>query len=100
MSETLLLADADVLIHFLKGQQLPVLPKIFSNKLVLLDAVVVELKQGRNIYGLIKQQIGEHIEEISFDEKQHVRSEWGRLIGEDVGLGESACLAFARYEGH
>jgi predicted nucleic acid-binding protein len=101
MSEkNLLLGDADVFIHFFRGGQLQLLPKILPNKLCLLDAVAEELSRGGNLHARLKKVIGEHIHEINFDDNPAVRAEFFRLVKSGIGEGESACMALARYEGH
>lgn len=101
MSEFLLLADADVIIHFFRGNRLELLPQIFpKQKLVLLDTVVAELKRGRNVYAVVQKKIGSQIIEIDFNDKDHVKDEWLQLVGKKLGYGESACIALARFEGH
>ncbi|MCW3084251.1 MAG: hypothetical protein JWP12_1617 [Bacteroidetes bacterium] len=102
MTELLLLADSDILIHFFRGNKLKLLPKILPNKICLLDAVVAELQYGRSptLYDRIMKEIGSSIILEKFTDKPLIYNEWVKLVRADIGSGESACLAMARYEGH
>ncbi|HCS20127.1 MAG TPA: hypothetical protein DIW47_06115 [Bacteroidetes bacterium] len=100
-SEFLLLADSDVLIHFFRGNQLHILPKILSYRLCLLDAVVEELVR-LDLYTTIEDLIGSEYELLSIDEMENedIYPEFLQLISKNVGSGESACLATAKFDGH
>jgi hypothetical protein len=68
--EFLLLADADVIIHFFRGNQLKLLPKILPYKLCLLDAVVQELER-LGIYSIVQEEIGEECHLLNIDEMEN-----------------------------
>jgi len=91
-----ILLDADVIIHFIKGEQTGVLHQIFSNKLCILDVVLEEVFRGRSratIENLIKYHV---IFELSFSDDIEVVREYGRLR-KIYGKGESACMAYCKF---
>ncbi len=91
-----ILLDADVIIHFIKGEQIAILNKIFPNKLYILDVVFTEVFKGAQrplIENLIKMKI---IEELSFDGDLDVLREYSRLK-KLYDNGESACMAYCKY---
>ena len=94
----IILLDADVVIHFIKGGQLLVLPTIFPNDLYMLDVVFDELKKRRSLrkyyenlfsFGLIKS--------ISFGSDIRIIQEYARLK-KRFGHGESACMAYCKFK--
>ncbi|KAF5076078.1 hypothetical protein DSECCO2_164940 [anaerobic digester metagenome] len=93
-----ILLDADVIIHFIKGEQIGILNKIFPNKLYILDVVFSEVFKGAQrpmVENLIKMRI---IEELSFDNDLIVIKEYARLKKlYNYGDGESACMAYCKY---
>lgn len=91
-----IIIDADVIIHFIKGDQLGLLPSIFSNKIYILDVVFQEVFVGRlktQVENLIKFGL---IQELEFEGDLQVMKEFARLK-KQFGPGESACLAYCRY---
>ena len=91
-----ILLDADVIIHFIKGEQIGILNKIFPNKLYILDVVFSEVFQGAQrpmVENLIRMRI---IEELSFDNDLIVLKEYARLK-KTYDNGESACMAYCKY---
>lgn len=91
-----ILLDADVIIHFIKGEQISILNKIFPNKLYILDVVFSEVFKGAQrplIENLIKMKI---IEELSFEGDPDVLREYSRLK-KLYDYGESACMAYCKY---
>ena len=91
-----ILLDADVIIHFIKGEQIGILNKIFPNKLYILDVVFSEVFQGAQrpmVENLIKMRF---IEELSFDNDFIVLKEYARLK-KIYNNGESACMAYCKY---
>lgn len=94
IEERKILLDTDVIIHFLNGSQIYILPTLFPNRLVILDSVKEELtRPGQlNFIGQCK------IEEKSIDDYSYeIRLEYARLR-RFCGKGESACMAVARYD--
>jgi predicted nucleic acid-binding protein len=96
-SKQKILLDADVIIHFVKGERLLDLPKIFKDEKVILDIVCQELMKRRDLahfyenlirFGLIK--------EISFKTDLSVLREYARLK-KKYGDGESACMAYCKF---
>jgi hypothetical protein len=95
--ERLILLDADVISHFIKGGQFALLPSIFSNKKVLLDVVANELKATRKFAVYIDNVIRTgFIKEISFCGSKEMMMEYSRLI-KTCGKGESACMAYCKF---
>ncbi|TGE20894.1 hypothetical protein [Hymenobacter metallicola] len=95
-----ILLDADVLSHFIKGDQAGLLNVVFPNRLVILDEVMRELERvsrfEQPLEWLIKLS---NITVISFAEDDEVLTEFGNLLRQYLGRGESACMATARYHG-
>lgn len=97
-----ILIDADVLIHFIKGEQTGILHKIFSNKLYLIDIVFDEVfkysSQRTNIENLISFGF---IKEMKLDESGYeIKREYYRLTSSKGGFrgkGESAIMAYCRF---
>ncbi len=91
-----ILLDADVIIHFSKGEQLGILNKIFQNKLYILQHVLKEiftLSLRTEIENLIRFKI---IHELEFPSNFEVLKEYAKLK-RTFGSGESACMAYCRY---
>lgn len=94
--------DADVIIHFAKGQRLSWLPNIFPEfEFVVLDIVLQEVKQP-TLHQLQSQiALLKNIREIKFGETAEERREFARLTSvEGLGRGESACMAYCRFNHH
>ena len=88
--------DADVIIHFSKGERLSMLPQIFPEyEYVVLDKVYNELiylrSQLDNQILLLK-----NITKIQFQPTGEMLLEYARLKSR-YGDGESACMAYCRY---
>ena len=92
-----ILLDADVIIHFCKGDQILLLPKIFDEEKVILDVVMNELQKRRDLRQYYNNLISFRLfREISFDNEPVVIREYTRLT-KLFGHGESACLAYCRF---
>lgn len=98
-----ILLDADVLIHFVKGDRIQLLTDIFPNRMVLLDRVKEELTihvnslVSRNIIYMVTAG---DMEVVSFPNKdREVITEYAHL-SQTKGKGESACLAYCRFHPH
>ena len=92
------LLDADVIVHFYKGDQILLLIKLFGKRLLILDSVVNELKGLRITRPIIDNFLSFKIaEEIKFPDDNTVITEYARLLKTGRGKGESACMAFLRY---
>ncbi len=91
-----ILLDADVIIHFFKGDKLSILHKIFPNKLYILDFVFNEILKGTlriQVENLLRFK---YVFELEFENDSRVRAEYARLK-KFFGSGESACMAYCRY---
>ena len=91
-----IIIDADVIIHFIKGDQLGLLPTIFPNKIYILDVVFQEVFVGRlrtQVENLLRFGI---IQELEFDGNLQVMREFAQLK-KQFGIGESACMAYCQY---
>ena len=88
-----IIIDADVIIHFIKGDQLGLLPTIFPNKIYILDVVFQEVFVGRlrtQVENLLRFGL---IQELEFDGNLQVMKEFAQLK-KQFGIGESACMAY------
>ena len=94
-----ILLDADVLSHFLKGERAGLLNDVFPGRLVILREVMTELAQvsrfDQPLELLVKLS---NIAIIDFSSDNQVLLEFQNLLT-GRGLGESACMAMARYHG-
>lgn len=92
----IILLDADVIIHFIKGDMLGILTEIFPNKYGILDFVFIEVFKGNlriQVENLIRFK---RIIEVPFDESLEVKKEFASLK-KRYGLGESACMAYCKF---
>jgi hypothetical protein len=88
--------DADVIIHFSKGECLSLLPVIFPNyQYVVLDKVYNEL---RSVATQLDNQIifFKNITKIPFQPTGQMLIEYAKLKSR-FGEGESACMAYCRF---
>ncbi len=96
-----ILLDADVVIHFIKGEQILLLSKIFpKHPFVLLEPVYDELVKftytRQHVDFLI---LGKLLDKQPFPmDNPNVLKEYARLLQEGNGEGESACMAVARFD--
>lgn len=91
-----IIIDADVIIHFIRGEQLAVLHTIFENKLYILDYVFKEVFVGKFRVQIENLLTFGFINELAFDADTDVIKEFARLKRR-FGSGESACMAYCRY---
>lgn len=96
-SEPKILLDADVVIHFIKAGKQLLLLKVFPNRFVMLDKVHKELTVRdskaipvNNFLNWCKIPV------IPIPVNAEILKEYARLKKE-LGEGEAACLAVARY---
>lgn len=98
-TRTKIVLDADVIIHFAKGELLSILPDIFPEyKFVVLDIVYNEVKQP--ILNQLGNQIAliKNIEKVTFSNSIEQQKEYSRLTGVvGLGRGESACMVYCRF---
>ena len=97
-----ILLDADVIIHFIKGDLSGKLHEIFENKLYLIDIVFDEVFKSPSQRTIVERMISiRFIEEIKLDESGNdVKMEYYRLTGPrggNLGKGESAVLSYCRF---
>ena len=97
MKKVKIVLDADVIIHFSKGERLYMLPKIFpSYDFVVLDFVRDELR-GANRQEVDRQEeLLQNIRIIEFDPQGEMLHEYLALTA-TRGKGESACMAYCRF---
>ena len=91
-----ILLDADVIIHFIKGDQIGILHTIFHNKLYLLDVVFAEVFKGSlriQVENLYRYHM---IHDLSISNDLNVLKEYARLK-KIYGSGESACMAYCKF---
>lgn len=98
--DKVILVDADVISHFIKGGEIYSINSIFDYQLKILDKVHEELKSNKSwktqIDNLISQKV---IQVIPFPEAHaEIKKEYFRIKKEmSKGDGESACLSYVRY---
>lgn len=91
-----IILDADVVIHFLRGGQIGILPAIFPNTLYMPDVVFEETFFGndkvavKNLfqYGFVKSL------EIKSDKRVFLEYSY---LKSRFGKGESACMAYCKF---
>ena len=96
-SEKKIILDADVIIHFCKGNLLGKLPSIYPNKLFIPSIVYKEAlskKHATEVSNLLSFKLATELE-IKYDKKVFI--EYNRLLKSGLGKGESACMAYCRY---
>lgn len=89
--------DADVIIHFSKGDMLSILPQIMENcKHIVLDKVYDEIKGG--IKAQLDNQVHflKNISVVDFKPTGDQLREYAMLKSR-FGTGESACMVYCRY---
>lgn len=102
-SNRIILADADVISHFITADEAASVHRIFpDNPIHILDKVHTELQNWKNTnVGFIVSELlsKRHIRLIDFpDDNEEIKKEyfWIKKM-QFKGDGESACLAVARY---
>lgn len=92
--------DSDVIIHFIKGNCLSILPKILPQyKYVILSIVYDrELSRDSSTKAQIDNQIRllKNIQIIPWKPDSNIIKEFARL-NKTKGTGESACLAYCKF---
>jgi hypothetical protein len=96
-----ILLDGDVISHFVKGDLFELLPKLYPNRLIILDIVKTEICQRPGWETIIDGLILKHnIEEVAFPQEIDFLKEYSHLIsssGHALGKGESACMVYCRF---
>jgi hypothetical protein len=97
MKKTKIVLDADVVIHFAKGNMLNLLPEIFTNyEYIILDKVYGEIHEP------IKSQLNNQVHFLKnigvhkFSPKGEMLKEFA-ILCKTFGLGESASMVYCRY---
>lgn len=97
-TNTLILLDADVVIHFSKAGQISLLKQLYGKRLVILDVVVKELMKSASFRteteNILRFGIASEIC-LPINNKD-IFYEYARLK-KQFGDGESACMAYCRY---
>lgn len=97
MEKVKIVVDADVIIHFSKGERLYLLPDILSEY----DFVVLHIVRNE-LLGPIRQELDrqetllKNITTIEFDPPGEMLHEYMALTAA-FGKGESACMAYCRF---
>lgn len=102
MAKTKIVLDADVIIHFAKGEMLSLLPSIFTNyEYIILDRVYNEIHEPLKSQLDNQIRIFKNISILKFDPKGEAMKEFAYLKSETkglgLGIGESACMVYCRY---
>jgi len=91
-----IILDADVIIHFCKGEAIGILPTIFTNRLYIPDVVYQESlskEYKTQITNLFTYQL---VEGLEIQSDISVLKEYNQLK-KRFGKGESACMAYCRF---
>jgi len=97
MQKTKIVLDADVIIHFAKGERLSMLPEIFKEyEYIILD------KAHKEIHEPIRRQLDNQISLLKnisihkFEPRGEMLKEYAKLT-QSLGKGESACMVYCRF---
>lgn len=97
MAKTKIVLDADVIIHFAKGDMLSMLPRIFGDyDFVVLDTVYNEIKEPLKSQLDNQVNILQNISILKFAPTGEIMREYA-LLTKTLGRGESACMVYCRY---
>lgn len=94
-SQKKIIVDADVLIHFMKGDELGLLPSIFGNQLCIFKEVFDEVFKGKAKIMIENMIRFKQLHELSIRSDMQVFKEFASLK-KTYGAGESACMAYCR----
>ncbi|SFD75296.1 hypothetical protein SAMN05518672_10370 [Chitinophaga sp. CF118] len=96
--EPKILLDSDVIRHFINGNQLLILSRIFPNRFVMLDKVKNELCRSRGIVLQVNNFLSmTKVPVIPFPTDRIIMQEYA-LLTRQFGEGESACMSVARHQ--
>lgn len=97
MEKTKIVLDADVLIHFSKGECLSTLPTVLPEyEHIVLDCVRDELRGNvRTQIDMMEAKL-KSIKVVEFKPEAEMLHEYLSLV-RDKGNGESACMAYCRF---
>lgn len=91
-----ILLDADVVIHFIKGEQIELLPSIFENDKIILKNVLEELSGKKYSNGMELLKKSPKVKLVDFKADLNIMKEYASLL-KYFGKGESACMAFCKF---
>ncbi len=98
-TKTKIVLDADVIIHFIKGEMFTLLFDIFPEyEFIILDIVYGEVtvnKKSKTQIDNTLQFMRHRINHVKFAPTGASRYEYAKLIGR-LGRGESACMIYCR----
>ena len=96
--EPKILLDSDVVIHFIKGGRQLLLGKLFPERFVMLDKVHTELTKRKKDEAQVTKFLKDcKIPVIQMPVNREIFKEYATLVSTQVGSGEAACMAVARY---
>ena len=95
-----IMLDADVIIHFYRGNHLPLLPHIFPNEFIICD-ILLEFEIFPGPLNDILQDLidKQEISVVELEQQEHnleILMEYGELLNR-FGKGESACMAYCKF---
>ena len=97
MTKTKIILDADVIIHFAKGELLSLLPNIFKEyDYVVLSHVYKEIHDPIKLQLDNQISLLKNISIIKFNPTGEVAKEYASLR-RNFGSGESACMAYCKF---
>jgi hypothetical protein len=100
-SEKMILLDADVISHFIKGDLLNKLPEIYPGRLIILDIVKEEILKRKGWRSIIERFVKRtDVQKIDFPQDENYVIEYAYLRstrGYALGKGESASMAYCRF---
>lgn len=97
MIKTKIILDADVIIHFAKGEILNILPEIFdAYDFVVLDTVYNEIREPLKSQLDNQVRLLKNIRLLKFAPIGDAMKEFA-LLTRTLGRGESACMVYCKY---
>lgn len=91
-----IILDADVVIHFLRGNQIGILHQIFPNKLYMPDVVFEETFYGKDKVAVENLFRFGFVKPLEITADKQILREYYHLKNK-FGKGESACMAYCRF---
>jgi hypothetical protein len=91
-----IIIDADIIIHFIKGDRLGLLCSVLENKLYIFKEVFDEVFRGQNRIQIENMIKFKQLQELSIKTDMNVFREFAKLK-KIYGPGESACMAYCRF---
>jgi hypothetical protein len=91
-----IILDADVIIHFHKGEQLGLLTRIYQNKLFIVKDVLNEVFKGKLRFQIENSLNMNLIQELNISTDMRVLKEYA-ILKKRFGPGESACMAYCKF---